>query len=141
MFQNLVGAVSLMFDDALVYASGNGWSLDKLFNSIIEFIKHYGGYVLMMVGTAALIFCIVQAFRKYVFQSQEVRTGPVTLIVGAVFGAAFMIGGWGLANDIGTGLKNTADGFGKGNVNGGNTILLYLDYQANSLIHYLSNFK
>lgn len=141
MFQNLVGAVSLMFNDALVYASGSGWSLKKLFENIIKFIQVYGGYILMIVGTAALIFCIVQAFRKYVFQSQEVRTGPVTLIVGAIFGAAFMLGGWQLASNIGTGLKDTVDGFGKGDVSGGNTILLYFDFKANSLIHYLSNFK
>lgn len=141
MFQNLSDFLSLKFYDALLYASssGNGWSLKKLFENIIKFIQIYGGYILMIIGTAALIFCIVQAFRKYVFQLQEVRTGPVTLIVGAIFGAAFMIGGWNLANNIGNGLKDTVEGFGKGDVS--NTALVYLDYQANNLIHYLSNFK
>ncbi len=139
MFQNLVGAVSLMFNDALVYASSSGWSLDNMFKSIIKFIQVNGGYVLMIVGTAALIFSIVQAFRKYVFQSQEVRTGPVTMIVGAIFGAAFMLGGWNLAKQVGEGLSKTANDFGQGTSS--NTILMYLDFKANSLMHYLSNFK
>lgn len=139
MFQNLLGAVSLMFNDVLVYASGSGWSLDNMFKSIIKFIQVNGGYVLMIVGTAALIFSIVQAFRKYVFQSQEVRTGPVTMIVGAIFGAAFMLGGWNLAKQVGEGLSKTANDFGQGTSS--NTILMYLDFKANSLIHYLSNFK
>lgn len=139
MFQNLLGAVSLMFNDILVYASSSGWSLDNMFKSIIKFIQVNGGYVLMIVGTAALIFSIVQAFRKYVFQSQEVRTGPVTMIVGAIFGAAFMLGGWNLAKQVGEGLSKTANDFGQGTSS--NTILMYLDFKANSLIHYLSNFK
>ena len=139
MFQNLLGAVSLMFNDVLVYASGSGWSLDNMFKSIIKFIQVNGGYVLMIVGTAALIFSIVQAFRKYVFQSQEVRTGPVTMIVGAIFGAAFMLGGWNLAKQVGEGLSKTANDFGQGTSS--NTILMYLEFKANSLIHYLSNFK
>ena len=139
MFQNLLGAVSLMFNDVLVYASSSGWSLDNMFKSIIKFIQVNGGYVLMIVGTAALIFSIVQAFRKYVFQSQEVRTGPVTMIVGAIFGAAFMLGGWNLAKQVGEGLSKTANDFGQGTSS--NTILMYLDFKANSLIHYLSNFK
>ena len=140
MFQNLLGTLSLTFNDALVYASGNGWSLDNMFKSIIKFIQVNGGYVLMIVGTAALIFSIFQAFRKYVFQSQEVRTGPVTMIVGAVFGAAFMLGGWNLASNIGEGLSKTANDFGKGTTSS-NTILMYLDFKVNSLMHYLSNFR
>lgn len=139
MFQNLLGAVSLMFNDALVYASGSGWSLDNMFKSVIKFIQVNGGYVLMIVGTAALIFSIVQAFRKYVFQSQEVRTGPVTMIVGAIFGAAFMLGGWNLAKQVGEGLSKTANDFGQGTSS--NTILMYLDFKANSIISYLSNLK
>ena len=139
MFQNLLGAVSLMFNDVLVYASSSGWSLDNMFKSIIKFIQVNGGYVLMIVGTAALIFSIVQAFRKYLFQSQEVRTGPVTMIVGAIFGAAFMLGGWNLAKQVGEGLSKTANDFGQGTSS--NTILMYLDFKANSLIHYLFNFK
>lgn len=139
MFQNFLGTLSLAFNDAVLYASGSGWSLENMFKSIIKFIQVNGGYVLMIVGTAALIFSIVQAFRKYVFQSQEVRTGPVTMIVGAIFGAAFMIGGWNLANTIGQGLNKTATDFGQGTST--NTILMYLDFKANSLIHYLSNFR
>ena len=139
MFQNLLGAVSLMFNDALVYASGSGWSLDNMFKSVIKFIQVNGGYVLMIVGTAALIFSIVQAFRKYVFQSQEVRTGPVTMIVGAIFGAAFMLGGWNLAKQVGEGLSKTANDFGQGTSS--NTVFMYLDLKANRIISYLSNLK
>ena len=132
MFQNFLGALSLTFNDAVITASGgNGWSLDNMFKSIIKFIQVNGGYVLMIVGTAALIWSIVQAFRKYVFQSQEVRTGIVTMIVGAVFGAAFMIGGWNLANNIGQGLNKTATDFGSGNA--GSTIVLQVNEHSNNL--------
>lgn len=146
MFQNLLGALSLTFNDALLYASSTGntgsnkaWSLDKFFNNVIELVKHYGSYLLIIIGTAALIYSIIQAFRKYVFQSQEVRTGPVTMILGAVFGAAFMIGGWGLANSIGQGLSDSAKGFGEGTSS--NTILMFLDFKLNTLGHYLSNLR
>ena len=132
MFQNFLGALSVTFNDVVITASGgNGWSLDNMFKSIIKFIQVNGGYVLMIVGTAALIWSIVQAFRKYVFQSQEVRTGIVTMIVGAVFGAAFMISGWNLANNIGLGLNRTANDFGSGNV--GNTIVLPVSQYSDGL--------
>jgi len=90
----------------------SGWSLDSFFQNAIKAVQKYGGYVLILVGAAALIWSIVQAFRKYIFQSQEVRVGPVVLIAGAVFGAAFMFGGWTLANSIGQGLSDTANEFG-----------------------------
>ena len=109
MFENLINKALIQAQP--VFASV-GWSLESFFENVLEAIQKYGGYVLMVVGTAALIWSIVQAFRKYVFQSQEVRVGPVPLIAGAVFGAAFMIGGWNLANTIGQGLKETADEFG-----------------------------
>lgn len=99
----------------------SGWSLDSFFTNLIKAIQKYGGYALMAIGAAALIWCIVQAFRKYVFQDQDVRMGPVTMIFGAMFGAAFMIGGWTLANSIGTGLNETANEFG------GNGVALLLD--------------
>lgn len=124
MFQNLAQRV-LIETQALVLTTtssgGSGWSLDSFFKNVLSAVQKYGGYVLMIVGAAALIWSIVQAFRKYVFQSQEVRTGPVSLIAGAVFGAAFMIGGWSLANTIGQGLKETADEFG------GNGVILLLE--------------
>ena len=109
MFENLINKALIQAQP--VFAS-SGWSLDSFFNNVLSAVQKYGGYVLMIVGAAALIWSIVQAFRKYVFQSQEVRTGAVALIAGAVFGAAFMIGGWELANTIGQGLKETADEFG-----------------------------
>ena len=108
MFENLINKALIQAQP--VFASG--WSLESFFKNVLAAIQKYGGYVLMVVGTVALIWSIVQAFRKYVFQSQEVRVGPVALIAGAVFGAAFMIGGWNLANTIGQGLKETADEFG-----------------------------
>ena len=109
MFENLINKALIQVQP--VFAS-SGWSLDSFFKNVLKAVQKYGGYVLMIVGAAALIWSIVQAFRKYVFQSQEVRVGPVALIAGAVFGAAFMIGGWNLANTIGQGLKETADEFG-----------------------------
>lgn len=109
MFENLINKTLVQVQP--VFASGD-WSLDSFFQNVLIAIQKYGGYILMIVGAAALIWSIVQAFRKYVFQSQEVRTGAVALIAGAVFGAAFMIGGWDLANNIGQGLKETADEFG-----------------------------
>lgn len=109
MFENLINKTLVQVQP--VFASGD-WSLDSFFQNVLIAVQKYGGYILMIVGAAALIWSIVQAFRKYVFQSQEVRTGAVALIAGAVFGAAFMIGGWDLANDIGQGLKETADEFG-----------------------------
>ena len=108
MFENLINKALVQVQP--VFASG--WSLESFFKNVLTAVQKYGGYILMIVGAAALIWSIVQAFRKYVFQSQEVRTGPVALIAGAVFGAAFMIGGWNLANTIGQGLKKTADEFG-----------------------------
>ena len=109
MFENLINKALIQAQP--VFAS-SGWSLDSFFQNVLKAVQKYGGYVLMIVGAAALIWSIVQAFRKYIFQSQEVRVGPVALIAGAVFGAAFMIGGWNLANTIGQGLKETADEFG-----------------------------
>lgn len=109
MFENLINKTLVQVQP--VFASGD-WSLDSFFQNVLTAVQKYGGYILMIVGAAALIWSIVQAFRKYVFQSQEVRTGAVALIAGAVFGAAFMIGGWDLANNIGQGLKETADEFG-----------------------------
>ena len=109
MFENLINKALIQAQP--VFAS-SGWSLDSFFKNVLSAVQKYGGYVLMIVGAAALIWSIVQAFRKYIFQSQEVRTGAVALIAGAVFGAAFMIGGWELANTIGQGLKETADEFG-----------------------------
>lgn len=109
MFENLINKTLVQVQP--VFASGD-WSLDSFFQNVLIAVQKYGGYILMIIGAAALIWSIVQAFRKYVFQSQEVRTGAVALIAGAVFGAAFMIGGWDLANDIGQGLKDTADEFG-----------------------------
>lgn len=109
MFENLINKTLVQVQP--VFASGD-WSLDSFFQNVLIAVQKYGGYILMIVGAAALIWSIVQAFRKYVFQSQEVRIGAVALIAGAVFGAAFMIGGWDLANNIGQGLKETADEFG-----------------------------
>lgn len=109
MFENLINKTLVQVQP--VFASGD-WSLDSFFQNVLIAVQKYGGYILMIIGAAALIWSIVQAFRKYVFQSQEVRTGAVALIAGAVFGAAFMIGGWDLANNIGQGLKETADEFG-----------------------------
>ena len=109
MFENLINKTLVQVQP--VFASGD-WSLESFFENVLTAIQKYGGYILMIVGAAALIWSIVQAFRKYVFQSQEVRVGAVALIAGAVFGAAFMIGGWNLANTIGQGLKKTADEFG-----------------------------
>lgn len=109
MFENLINKALIQAQP--VFAS-SGWSLDSFFKNVLSAVQKYGGYILMIIGAAALIWSIVQAFRKYVFQSQEVRVGPVALIAGAVFGAAFMIGGWNLANTIGKGLKETADEFG-----------------------------
>lgn len=109
MFENLINKALVQVQP--VFASGD-WSLDSFFQNVLIAVQKYGGYILMIVGAAALIWSIVQAFRKYVFQSQEVRIGAVALIAGAVFGAAFMIGGWDLANNIGQGLKETADEFG-----------------------------
>ena len=108
MFENLINKALVQVQP--VFASG--WSLESFFQNVLTAVQKYGGYILMIVGAAALIWSIVQAFRKYVFQSQEVRTGPVPLIAGAVFGAAFMIGGWNLANTIGQGLNETANEFG-----------------------------
>lgn len=109
MFENLINKTLVQVQP--VFASGD-WSLDSFFQNVLTAVQKYGGYILMIVGAAALIWSIVQAFRKYIFQSQEVRVGAVALIAGAVFGAAFMIGGWNLANTIGQGLKKTADEFG-----------------------------
>lgn len=109
MFENLINKTLVQVQP--VFASGD-WSLDSFFQNVLTAVQKYGGYILMIIGAAALIWSIVQAFRKYVFQSQEVRVGAVALIAGAVFGAAFMIGGWNLANTIGQGLKKTADEFG-----------------------------
>ena len=109
MFENLINKALIQAQP--VFAS-SGWSLESFFQNVLSAVQKYGGYVLMVVGAAALIWSIVQAFRKYVFQSQEVRVGAVALIAGAVFGSAFMIGGWNLANTIGQGLKETADEFG-----------------------------
>ena len=109
MFENLINKALVQVQP--VFASGD-WSLDSFFQNVLAAVQKYGGYILMIVGAAALIWSIVQAFRKYIFQSQEVRVGAVALIAGAVFGAAFMIGGWNLANTIGQGLKETADEFG-----------------------------
>lgn len=109
MFENLINKTLVQVQP--VFASGD-WSLDSFFQNVLIAVQKYGGYILMIIGAAALIWSIVQAFRKYVFQSQEVRIGAVALIAGAVFGAAFMIGGWDLANNIGQGLKETADEFG-----------------------------
>lgn len=108
MFENLINKTLVQVQP--VFASG--WSLESFFKNVLSAVQKYGGYVLMIVGAAALIWSIVQAFRKYVFQSQEVRVGPVALIAGAIFGAAFMIGGWNLANTIGQGLKETSGEFG-----------------------------
>lgn len=111
MFQNLMEKAYL--EAMPLFATGkSGWSLDSFFQNLIKFAQKYGGYILMFMGTAALIWSIVQAFRKYIFQSQEVRVGPVVLIAGAVFGAAFMVGGWTLAQSIGQGLSDTANEFG-----------------------------
>ena len=111
MFQNLMEKAYL--EAMPLFATGkSGWSLDSFFQNAIKAVQKYGGYVLILVGAAALIWSIVQAFRKYIFQSQEVRVGPVVLIAGAVFGAAFMVGGWTLANSIGQGLSDTANEFG-----------------------------
>lgn len=111
MFQNLMETAYL--EAMPLFATGkSGWSLDSFFQNAIKAVQKYGGYVLILVGAAALIWSIVQAFRKYIFQSQEVRVGPVVLIAGAVFGAAFMFGGWTLANNIGQGLSDTANEFG-----------------------------
>ena len=109
MFENLINKALIQAQP--VFAS-SGWSLESFFQNVLKAVQKYGGYILMIVGAAALIWSIVQAFRKYIFQSQEVRVGAVALIAGAVFGAAFMIGGWNLANTIGQGLKETADEFG-----------------------------
>ena len=129
MFQNLTQKA--LFELQSLGLTATGWSLDSFFKNLIAAIQKYGGYVLMAVGTAALIWSIVQAFRKYVFQSQEVRIGPVALIAGAVFGAAFMYGGWTLANTIGNGLKETANEFGgKGVIN----IPLLIDYLKFTLL-------
>ena len=108
MFENLINKTLVQVQP--VFASG--WSLESFFQNVLNAVQKYGGYILMIIGAAALIWSIVQAFRKYIFQSQEVRIGPVALIAGAIFGAAFMIGGWELANTIGQGLKETADEFG-----------------------------
>ena len=111
MFQNLMEKAYI--EAMPLFATGkSGWSLDSFFQNAIKAVQKYGGYVLILVGAAALIWSIVQAFRKYIFQSQEVRVGPVVLIAGAVFGAAFMVGGWTLANSIGQGLSDTANEFG-----------------------------
>lgn len=111
MFQSLVQKAYLELNP-LFLTGRSGWSLDSFFQNLIKFVQKYGGYTLMVVGAAALIWSIIQAFRKYIFQSQEVRVGPVVLIAGAVFGAAFMVGGWTLANSIGQGLSDTANEFG-----------------------------
>ena len=118
MFQNLTQKA--LFEVQSLGLMATGWSLDSFFKNVLTAVQKYGGYILMIIGAAALIWSIVQAFRKYIFQSQEVRIGPVALIAGAVFGAAFMFGGWNLANTIGTGLKETANEFGgNGGKNGG----------------------
>lgn len=109
MFENLINKALIQAQP--VFAS-SGWSLESFFKNVLSAVQKYGGYILMIIGAAALIWSLVQAFRKYIFQSQEVRIGAVALIAGAVFGAAFMIGGWDLANTIGQGLKETADEFG-----------------------------
>lgn len=136
MFQSFLGAVSLLFgnlfDTDLVFASQNsGWSLSNLIQNITKFIQTNGGYLLMAIGAAALIWCIIQAFRKYVFESQEVRMSPITMIIGAIFGAAFMYQGWQLANTIGSGLSDTAKDFGTSTP----TILIdYLGYEVRNVL-------
>ncbi len=120
MFENLINKALVQVQP--VFASGD-WSLDSFFQNVLAAVQKYGGYILMIVGAAALVWSFVQAFRKYIFQSQEVRVGAVALIAGAVFGAAFMIGGWSLANTIGQGLKKTADEFG-GN---GTSLLMFIE--------------
>lgn len=117
MFQSFLGASRLVVNDFVVASSstsgqGSGWSLGNLIQNITKFIQTNGGYLLMAIGAAALIWCIIQAFRKYVFESQEVRMSPITMIIGAIFGAAFMYQGWQLASTIGSGLSKTANDFG-----------------------------
>lgn len=136
MFQSFLGAVSLLFgnlfDTDLVFASQNsGWSLGNLIQNVTKFIQTNGGYLLMAIGAAALIWCIIQAFRKYVFESQEVRMSPITMIIGAIFGAAFMYQGWQLASTIGSGLSDTAKDFGTSTP----TILIdYLGYEVRNVL-------
>lgn len=91
---------------------GNGWSLKSFFQNLIDSSKEYIGYVLILVGIGALAWSVIQAIRKYVFSSQEVRTGPVTMIAGALAGAALMVGGWTFVSTIGNGLNDTVKEFG-----------------------------
>ena len=136
MFQNFLGASSLLFNDFIVASStsggqGSGWSLGNLIQNVTKFIQTNGGYLLMAIGAAALIWCIIQAFRKYVFESQEVRMSPITMIIGAIFGAAFMYQGWQLASTIGSGLSNTAKDFGTSTP----TILIdYIGYEIHNAL-------
>lgn len=118
MFQSILNNI---YVNGLLLAS-SGWKLDRFFTKLIESAKQYGGYLLILVGICALVWSIVQAFRKYVFNDNEVRTGPIVLLLGAIFGAAFAFGGWTLASNIGQGLSDTAVDFG----NGGTILLNYL---------------
>ena len=136
MFQSFLGASRLVVND-FVFASSStsgqssGWSLGNLIQNITKFIQTNGGYLLMAIGAAALIWCIIQAFRKYVFESQEVRMSPITMIIGAIFGAAFMYQGWQLARTIGSGLSKTANDFGTSSP----TILIdYVGYEIRNAL-------
>lgn len=136
MFQSFLGASRLVVNDFVVASSStsgqsSGWSLGNLIQNITKFIQTNGGYLLMAIGAAALIWCIVQAFRKYVFESQEVRMSLITMIIGAIFGAAFMYQGWQLANTIGSGLSKTANDFGTSSP----TILIdYVGYEIRNAL-------
>ena len=140
MFQNLVGISRLFVNNIGVTSltaigQNKGWSLGNLIQNVTKFIQTNGGYLLMAIGAAALIWCIVQAFRKYVFESQDVRMSPITMIVGAIFGAAFMYQGWQLASTIGSGLSNTAKDFGTSNPNATPTILVdYIGYEVRNAL-------
>ena len=140
MFQSLLGASSIIVNDFVVASSttsgqNTGWSLGNLIQNVTKFIQTNGGYLLMAIGAAALIWCIIQAFRKYVFESQEVRMSPITMIIGAIFGAAFMYQGWQLASTIGSGLSNTATEFGNSSPNGTNAILIdYIGYEVRNAL-------
>ena len=114
MFQNVQNLLetALIKSGVVVYAANKGWSLDSFFNNVKKATQKYGGQLLMVVGTAALIWSIIQAFRKYVFQSQEVRASIGVIVGGMIAGAAFMLGGWNLANQMGQGLGQTAQEFG-----------------------------
>lgn len=91
-----------------VLGTSVAWNLDAMFQNGTNFVEHYGGYALVLLGTTCVLYGLFMAACKLL--NPQTRTSWITVVMAIIVGGLFAKNGYGLVVGMAEGANDTING-------------------------------